>query len=141
MPGFIGVVPINQLASMPPLRDRQSLVINYFDEERQHGNRHWVAARRLSDQVTEFFDSFGSPPAPPVAAYLKRGAAKIHSSSRDIQAWNSVACGAHCVHFILESVKGKSLSQISHEFPQFLSYDTDPVLGNDRRLALDLKNL
>lgn len=69
---------------------------------------HWVAVYHDSASApVEFFDSYGDPPQK-YGFELKRYVYNVHSLQSEV----SDVCGHHCVYFLCQRSRGKSLTSI-----------------------------
>src|SRR5271163_3823962 len=98
--GFLGVYPINRVKYVNPPKHIEVSFIANLQADNLPGN-HWVAVRRRSDNVAEYFDSYGRIPPLEIQHWLTRHSSRWTWNKRQVQNINDkTACGYLCVKFV-----------------------------------------
>jgi hypothetical protein len=91
---------------------------------------HWVSILYFSNDVVEFFDSFGFPPH----VY---NIPLVHCSlfnSKRLQSDNSTVCGQYCVYYLYYRLRGHTLASI------ISSFSINNFYWNDKQVAKFIRN-
>lgn len=128
-PTFVGCVPADGI----PIRDDYpySVVVN-TDNFRKPG-RHWVAIYAVSEDVVEYFDSFGQHPNRQIGSFLRRFPVR-RRSVKGLQSRFSQACGPYCIYFVTKRSSGQSFAKVVDELSRCRNPDL-LVVRFSKRLA------
>jgi hypothetical protein len=134
VPSFHGCYPKDQLPN--PLK-KGRYIVNMQNHNKGNGT-HWVAFR-YDYPYCEHFDSFGFLPSTQIEKACNSGAGKasLLHNAKQIQDYNSSACGWFCVACILYD--GNKHSKI--HFNRFISRFSDDTHMNDEILFHLIKAL
>ena len=98
IPYFRGVFMRNSLPPKPQLNE--SAIVNLDDSNRS--GTHWVAYRKLCDDIT-YFDSFGNLKPPiEILKYFYPHSVKYNYES--YQTFNTFNCGHLCLKFLCQII-------------------------------------
>ena len=131
MPYFKGVFSSN---ACPDKIERGSCYIINTDPMPYPG-RHWVCIYApLEHGPVDYYDSYGRPPTtiPGIAKFLRTQ--NVVHNTRQIQSLYSDVCGHHCIYFLIERCKGRSMKDIVDRF-------TDDPRRNDKYVSRIIKNI
>lgn len=95
IPHFRGVFMRNNLPKNGP-KTNETAIINLDDKDGP--GTHWVAYRKIGDDVT-YFDSFGNL-QPPIDLISYLGVGSIKYNYKRYQDWNTFYCGHLCLKFL-----------------------------------------
>jgi len=91
------------------------LILNTNDSS--HNSGHWICiCNRPDSPYIEYFDSFGLPAPEAMLAYMKRSGKPVVSTTNEIQAFDSNACGYYCIHYLRSRAKGIDPYDILYSF-------------------------
>ena len=107
-----GVYPSDRL---PKLQTLPSCLIANTDPAGKPG-KHWVALYVCTDGTGEFFDSYGRPPTPNFAKFLRKYCNSINHNSVRVQGPLSSSCGQFCIYYLAHRVRGRTMKKIVNDF-------------------------
>jgi hypothetical protein len=101
IPLYRGVIYINDLEKIPPLADKEFMIVAIDLNPDDNIIAHFVALRRDGDKA-QYFNSYGTFVPAQIRAFVERsGIRSILSSERFIQpADGSALCGYYCLYVI-----------------------------------------
>ena len=113
---FIGVYAADQLASLKITKEKWLLVCNCCPSSLP--GQHWIAFFGNDKGEIDFFDSFGLPPNAyrGVPQFLHRRKPEIvRYNAKQLQSFESDACGPYCLFFGYLRSRGLTLVEIIKE--------------------------
>jgi hypothetical protein len=126
---FKGVYPSDRCPRT--LKRGSCYVVN--TDPTQYPGRHWVCIYVPEGKgAVEYFDSYGRPPTtiPGIARVLRNA----RYNTKQIQSLYSDVCGHHCIYYLLNKCRGKSMGTIVSRF-------TNDLRRNDKNVKRALKNV
>ena len=120
-PLFGGVFPSDRLPYHISYGKR--LYVANTDPAEREG-QHWIAFFFQSNGECIYFDSYGLPPQiPSFAKFMDRNAIRWKFNEHRLQDVKSIVCGHYCIFFAYHMARGMSLTQLTGQFTQRLSYN------------------
>ena len=109
-PHFKGVYARNRLPRR--LNVPCALVCN-TDPDTLEGE-HWIAVHIDGEGHGEYYDPFGFPPTKSVFTnFMDRQCRSWTYNDVRVQHFHSLVCGQHCIFYIVQRCKGKTMSDIT----------------------------
>lgn len=106
---FLGVFPRDRIPSI--YRFPCSFIINTQPSYRP--GEHWLAIHYDSKRNCAFFDSYGLPPSfYSLENFIKTTSFAFSTNTRQLQDFDSSACGYYCIYFILLMSREFNLNDI-----------------------------
>lgn len=106
-PYFLGCVP----ADLIPLSDRYPYAIVVNTDASSRPGQHWVALYASSEDLIEYFDSYGDTPNENILSYIERFP-NCKRSTHPIQSPFSKVCGQFCITYLVMRCSGMSFERI-----------------------------
>ena len=110
-PLFIGVYARNRL-SKRILKVPCMLVANTDADDRE--GQHWIATYIDEDRHGEYYDPYGLPPLHKAFVnFLDKQCTTWTYNAVRVQHLNSLVCGQHCIYYLVQRCRGKSMKDIT----------------------------
>ena len=122
---FVGVLALDQLGAR--VDSYPAAYIINTDKSTAPGE-HWVALYFESEDVADYFDSYGLHPFGAIYDFAKANATDVYYNKKMIQSFTSKWCGAYCLYFLHFRVRGCAMSSIVSHFSATKRYDNDALV-------------
>nr|DAC81256.1 TPA_asm: adenain [Astyanax tetra cavefish adintovirus] len=129
---FCGVLPCDELPEGVMMQFPALFIVNTHPSHMP--GEHWLAICLNDGTSGEFFDSYGNSPIyelfpDSIYSFLKKNCVEIKHNSKQVQSFDSVCCGQHCIFFLCHRAKGYSFNQIMSLYTNDLKRNDDMVVS------------
>jgi len=121
---FKGVFAIDKIPKK--VKSKPAMYVINTDKSSKPG-QHWLAVYFPSNGCSEFFDSFGRPPANyvEIKKFLKNNSKCIIYNNKQLQSLLTQVCGQYCCVFLMNKCKRKSMKMFVKLFNVKKPYEND----------------
>ena len=132
IPNFIGCLMKNELPSNGP-KTVESAIVNFETNEMK--GSHWCAYRK-TDNLKQYFDSYGGPVLAEIRDYL---GGQIYRSTIQVQDFDTPICGHLCLYWLKSLSMGKTFENILTDMSAGSGIEWSNPLADELHKPLKIK--